>query len=329
MKEFVLIGLFLAGLVTPGLARIWTSSDGRTLEGELVRVEGSVAVVKVGGKNVRIPFDKLSEEDVAFLKEEAAKAKVGTNELFGIALKPGTTMEVDEFMDDSLKEAVAESGFEPSKIVVKISLPADFDPKKPQKVCWMVGAIDHEADRKRGNIAMFRRGEPAREMGWIVIAADTNMGNPRSSMKSGDEGDAEFHYFLVSELAKAWPDFRSWTHACVGHSTGAEGVFYRLAQLKQAEVEVKGGFLSGCREAPLREASREARIGARDWRNLKFFQSTGDQDRVVKASDIESVTEDLQRAGIKEVKSETFPGNHTMNDDHLGEALAWFSGEKE
>lgn len=329
VKMMFLISLMGVGLILPGMTRTWTSTDGRTLEGDLVRVEGEVAVVKVGRKNFRIPFSSLIEDDVAYLKKEAAKQEKGTNRLFGFELEPGKTIEVDEFMDESLKEVLADKDFTPSKMVVKISVPEDFDPTEPQKVFWMVGAVDNEADRRRGNIEMFRRGEPARDRGWIVIAADTNMGNPRGTTAKVSEGDAEFHYFLVSELAKAWPAFRSWEHACGGHSTGAEGAFFRMAQLEQAGVNVVGGFLSGCKEARLDLAEREAKIRSGTWRTIKIFQSTGDQDRVVEARDIESVTEDLKRGGVRQLKSETFAGNHTMNDEEFRKALEWFEEDEE
>ena len=328
MKKSWLSVLCSLGLLLPGGARTWTSSDGRTLEADFVRAEGEVAVVNMNGKILRIPFSKLSEKDVAFVKEAAAKALVGTNRLFGIELKPGI-FDADEFLSDSMKELVADKDFAPSKIKVRLWIPDGFDPTEPQKVLWMVGSLDNEAERRRGNIGMFLRGQAALEKGWVVIAADTNMGNPRSSASKESEADAEFHYFLIGEMEKAWPAFRSWKHACAGHSTGAQATFFRLAQLMKAGVNAKGGFLSGCEKSQLRQASQETGVRSSNWRRLKIFQSTGDNDRLVKDSQIKSVTSDVERGGVKKVIAKTFPGNHTMNEEQFLEALDWFVKEEE
>lgn len=47
MKHFLLHGAISFGLLATAPARTWTSVDGRTLEGDLKRVEGEVAVLKV------------------------------------------------------------------------------------------------------------------------------------------------------------------------------------------------------------------------------------------------------------------------------------------
>ncbi len=329
MKRSLLFGSLLVALLTSAPARTWTSSDGRTLEGEFVRSEGEVAVVNVKGRILRIPFASLSADDVAFVKEAATKVKAGTNQLFGTELKAGALIDVDEFLSDSMKELLAASDFEPSKVRVRVWTPQEFDPAQPQKVLWMVGSHDNEAERRKGNIGMFMRGQSAQESGWVVIAADTNMGNPRRSITQTSEADAEFHYFIIQKLEEAWPGFRGWKHACAGHSTGAQAVFFRLAQLMKAQCRVVGGFFSGCNKGMARLASQETGVKLSEWRRIKAFQSTGDQDRLVKERHIKSVGEDLQRIGVKEVLSKTFAGNHTMNEELLLEALSWFVEEKE
>lgn len=328
MKRPLLFGLLMVVLLTIASGRTWTSSDGRTLEGEFVRAEGEVAVVNVKGRILRIPFASLSEEDVAFVKAAATKVEAGTNQLFGTELKAGALIDADEFLSDSMKELLAASDFEPSKVKVRVWTPQGFDPAQPQKVLWMVGSHDNEAERRKGNIGMFMRGQAAQENGWIVIAADTNMGNPRRSITQTSEADAEFHYFIIEKMEEAWPGFRGWKHACAGHSTGAQAVFFRLAQLMKAQCRVVGGFFSGCNKGMVRLASQETGVRSGDWRRIKAFQSSGDQDRLVDERDIKSVGEDLKRGGVKEIRSKTFAGNHTMNEELFLEALAWFIEEK-
>lgn len=328
MKHFLLHGAISFGLLATAPARTWTSADGRTLEGDLIRVEGEVAVLKVRGKMLRVPFSKLGEKDVAFLKEEVEKAKVGTNRLFGIELKPGM-VDADEFLDDSMKRLLAAKDFIPSKVTVRLWIPEGFDPTQPQKVLWLVGSQDNDAARRRGNKNMFLRGQAPMEKGWIVITADTNMGNPRRSATKASEADAEFHYFVIDELVKAWPEFRKWKHACAGHSSGAQATFFRMAQLMRAQVNVVGGFFSCCSKSMVRTASQEAKVRSTDWRKIKAFQSTGDKDLLVKPAQIKSVSDDLKRNGVKKIVSKTFPGTHNFHEEYLMEALRWFEKEEE
>ena len=79
-------------------ARTWTSSDGtKTFEGELKSYDeatGTVVVTMAGGKLVKFPQDKLSAEDIAFVKENAKAAKPAAGG------KPGVRV-VKSGMDES------------------------------------------------------------------------------------------------------------------------------------------------------------------------------------------------------------------------------------
>ncbi len=53
--------------------RTWTDTSGRTIEAKFVQVDGEVAVViDSRGRTLRIPLDRLSEQDRAWLAEQAA-----------------------------------------------------------------------------------------------------------------------------------------------------------------------------------------------------------------------------------------------------------------
>lgn len=87
-------------------ARTWTSSDGRTIEAELVRVEGDTVVLNMKGKEFPIPLSRLSEADQAFVREAAAKPPVpSVPSLFGTELEPGKTVHVEtDLSPDTRKE---------------------------------------------------------------------------------------------------------------------------------------------------------------------------------------------------------------------------------
>lgn len=76
MKKIIILTSCLLLLAGSCFARTWKSADGsKTFEGTLRSYDaesGSVTVV-VNGRPMTFPQDKLSAEDIAFLKEEEAK----------------------------------------------------------------------------------------------------------------------------------------------------------------------------------------------------------------------------------------------------------------
>jgi hypothetical protein len=73
---FVIPGMLLIAMTLE--ARIWTDTKGRTIEAEMLRAEGSAAIVRRGGKEVRLPLEMLSDTDKQFVEnwnEEKATAK--------------------------------------------------------------------------------------------------------------------------------------------------------------------------------------------------------------------------------------------------------------
>lgn len=68
----LIAAVVLAGLALPAFteARTFTSTDGRTIEGEVVRVEKETALLKLaGGRTVNVPFRLLVDADRAYLED--------------------------------------------------------------------------------------------------------------------------------------------------------------------------------------------------------------------------------------------------------------------
>lgn len=66
----VLLGLLLLGTVCSFCsARTWTSTTGKTLEGDLVRVQSGKAYIRVGKRVGAVPIKGLSRSDQAFIKK--------------------------------------------------------------------------------------------------------------------------------------------------------------------------------------------------------------------------------------------------------------------
>jgi hypothetical protein len=78
MKAILLAIPAIIALCLPLGARTWTSSDGaKTFEGELRSYDGAsgkITVLLASGKSLTFTQDKLSGEDITFLKEYEADA---------------------------------------------------------------------------------------------------------------------------------------------------------------------------------------------------------------------------------------------------------------
>ena len=93
----VLITAFLVSSMSLS-ARTFTSTDGQSIEAEVVKVAGQSVVMKLAnGRSVTVPLDRLEESDRAYIAEwakEAAKNKV-----------PRVKVEIDSNKRDSNVEA--------------------------------------------------------------------------------------------------------------------------------------------------------------------------------------------------------------------------------
>ena len=107
-----LSGFFLFSTIVSSEARVFTSTDGRTLNATVTKVAGQSAVLKLGnGRSVTVPFDRLAEADREFLKEwakEDAKNRV-----------PRVKVEIDSNKRDS---NVDSSYFEDRKGSIKFEI---------------------------------------------------------------------------------------------------------------------------------------------------------------------------------------------------------------
>ena len=335
LKVYHYLPLF-ALMLLPAWSRTWTSLDGKKIEAELVSVEGDSVVLSMKGREYRYPIAKLSEADREYIEEskdadpgEKPSASQGTWELFGQELKPGATTEAVGPLEDNVIRELSKNTLKPTQMKVKVRLPEDFDPSKPQKVFWSAAAINNEEERLQGNLATFFRSDIACPKGWIVIAGDTEHGNPKE-LKEGltGKGDHLFHAQLVEEMTKVWPDFKNWKHACGGHSGGAKASFFRIAQLLKSDVNVVGGFFSGCNECMVSQAIEEIRVRKSAWRDIKAYHSTGDKDSLVPEDTIKRVADEMKSSGLRKIKVETFPGGHAFSNEQFAEALDWFVEEE-
>ena len=325
MKRLVmgLLGWLVLSLL--GAAEEWTSTDGKSIEAEFLRVDGESVVLEMDGKDFVVPLERLVAEDQE--KARTLEGQRGLSVLYGQVLKPGHNEVVGELSAETL--ALFSKHKHPvTGVRIVVYLPKGFDRSQPQKILWPGVGLNNEAEWKKGaaGSANWYKSQLG-ETDWVVIGANTNQGNPTERKGEGNpEATAAFNAEVLATILKMWPEMRSWKHVTAGFSAGGKQSYFRLAHLLQAEIPVTGLFLCGVNQC-LAEGARESYgLGRKAFRDIPVFFSTGETDKLVPESSLERVIDQTKDAGFAPIRSERYPEGHVLNFEHLKEALEWFSG---
>lgn len=326
-------------VVSPAIARVWTDTSGKTLEAEFVRVAGPTVILNSGGKEIPVPLTSLSAPDQAFIRtgQEPAKAPGAAStpavpaaqkelSLCGTPLnKDGGVTIVEQPLTPAALKSFSKASAKPSKLKLAVALPAGFDPDKPQRVMWTSAPINSDGERTSGNVGGIGGWvKPATQSGWVVVAADTDLGNPRlEDNQNATGGDLEVHKQAVAVLSAAWPKFKTWQFACCGFSGGAKATFYRAGDLAVCNLNVIGMFLGGCNQDMTGAAIQETRCSKSDLKKIKVFISNGRNDNVSTVAHAEAVAKSTD-AFFRKVRLEIYEGGHGMNAGEFQKAMAWF-----
>ena len=175
MKRFTLIFAALSLSLAFAEERTWTSSDGRTLRAELLsyNIEAERVTIKTSAnKEFTLPFDKISEEDRAYLRELAEKEKAKLEELKKAAA---------EKAGKSVKETTdAGNSFH-------VYYPQSYSLEKKPSVLILFSPGGGGA----GIMRNFKQG--ADKLGWVLVGCD--------NLKNGqdwDEGKVIFNDLLAA-----------------------------------------------------------------------------------------------------------------------------------
>lgn len=320
-------------LALPLSARTWTDTTGRAIEADFVRADATSVTLLFKGKETRLQLTRLSESDRKWIADNQATASGGSApaaapgefSLAGTPVKAGGPILTVQtpLTEKTLKEF---KGTKPAKLKLAVKLPAGFDPSKPQHVLWVSAAINSDKERVAGNCAAIGGyANTATDAGWVVIAADTDAGNPRrEDNQDGDGGDEAVHRQAVETLAAAWPGVKTWQFACAGFSGGAKATFYRVGQLLASELNVTGMFLGGCNENRTEGARAETHFPKSKLRKVRVFVSNGKADTIATLDQAKAVA-DAVDGDFGDVKFELYEGGHGLNQGELKKALAWFA----
>jgi len=310
-------------------ARTWTDKTGRSMEADLVRVEGDEVVLKKGKKEYRLSLEKLSQEDQDFIEEhEEEREPLGPGELFGTALQLGNTVTAETELSPELLKLFSKHREVPEKMVISVYLPTSFDPSKLQKVFWPASGLNNDGEWRGGDIAKMRwGGDPGQKNGWLVIAANTNLGNPKERNGPGKyDAITSFDEEVIRALTDVWPNFRQWKHASGGFSGSGKASFYRVATLLKNDCNVVGQVIGGVNQVNADFIVKEYRLKRKrkELADLKLFVSTGTKDPLVPESSLDDVLAQVKKMGYRNVRNERYEGAHGTNDAHIQEAMKWF-----
>ncbi len=334
MNSKTILYLAVATALSPtACARMWTDTTGRKIDAEMAGVEGDKVLLDFRGKRISLALDRLSLADRAFITDwhkdgpaEAAPA-AGKLTLCGKSLTPGGgVIEVDEPISAEALKAFSRSKEKPAKLEIAVALPADFDPAKPQRVMWVSAAINNDAERKAGNIGSIRTyADAATDAGWVVIATDTDLGNPRGDDNQTSKGiDLALQRNAVETLTKAWPGFAKWDFACCGYSGGAKATFFRAGELVACDLNVIGMYLTGCNEDLTAAAKEETRARSAGMRKIRVFISNGRDDKISTVAHAERLQKSLEGGPYAKVRMELFDGGHDFKREEFKKAMTWF-----
>lgn len=348
MKFLIVAGLCLLSLQGIASARTWVDNLGRKIEAEMVRADADSVTVLMGGREVKIPRDKLSEEDQKYCDEwlenggkaeepdeddgdggddpeddgeakpSSPAAASGELQFDGKPLIAGGKVNVfnydysPQMLDDARKNLKeGETGYR-----IGIAVPAGFDPSKPQRVFIANTAQNNDQQTAQGNTAMAGFfAKQCVEEGWICIAFDSNLGRPKH------DGD------MVSAFAKfkeIWPKFSEWKFVSGGFSGGGKAAFWPAAYLLKNEFQVTGLFLANTNQDFSGEARDQYNLKRGAYANVSVFWGTGKWDEVATKQTGEMMKKSLEKNGMKQVRVEFHEGKHSLFHPQFIDALKWF-----
>ena len=332
MSKLRILASLLVLSLSPSLpARTWTDKEGRSMEAEIVTADESQVTVNKGGKEFKLPLDRLRDEDQEYVKEwleeqedkaddknEDAPGGTAAGKLTfdGKPLVAGgkTNLFEYDYSPEQLERAKKNKGKD-TGYKIALALPADFDPAKPQKIFVVCTAVNDAKQGLAGNVGMMGFfGKQCATNGWVCLAYDTNLGR-----QDHDED-------LVAALEKIngqWPQFKTWDFAVGGFSGGAKACFFPCAYLLKNEYKVVGAFLAGCNQDLSGTGQAAYRVSKSAYKDIKVFLG----NPPYKADYAPPMAASLKKNGMSNVRAEVHQGKNSLDYGQFASALKWFAGQ--
>lgn len=328
--------------------RTWTDIDGKKIEAAMLGFDNEKVSLSLKGKVVEVPLWRLSKEDQDFARgwedegggfggddDEDNEVKEGGNDKLKEADKPrlppgSSTFDGQELItggkvnlyeykydDELLAKIKKKYKAEDTGYRIAISVPADFDPNKPQKVIIILGATNNAKQAADGNTAAqkFYAGW-AVSKGWVCIGYDSNIGLAAVH-------DAA-NVCAVEKLKQAWPGIQGWPIATGGNSGGAKGALREICLIKNMGLQARGVFMGGCNYAGNLATGRSVyKLSKKDLKDIRFYSSyyEGPQDA---DATIKGVISTIKGEGGDIIKDVRFKDSFDERKNQFQLALEWF-----
>jgi len=239
----------------------------------------------------------------------------------GVPFTPPATVRANVPLSDMEKSYVSEGGNAvPSHTVAVLAVPRGFDPKKTWPVLVVFSSSDYE-HQNRHALMMFYR-PPALAAGWVLIAGD----GPQPARQDSSGWRAGHTLAALDALHRSFPGSVKWPVACAGHSGGAKRASYLAPLLAARGYRLAGIFLTGMNEEKITQGYQRFKPG-RDFLRTPIFLSSGVRDMIATLEQHNAVEKSMRRAGFQDIRHESFPGGHRVQQTHFQEALRWFRKE--
>lgn len=194
-------------------------------------------------------------------------------------------------------------------------LPASFDLRKPCPLLIVSvpsGGSAMAAMRGYTNVAL--------KLGWAVLAAD----GPRVKT---EEDSVQWGWAMLSSVldytTRTWPPAKQWPVACAGFSGGAKRSGTVAAALMKENWRILGIFMGGCNEDRATLGLTLYQPGDR-FKQVPIFLSNGATDPIANPQHAAVVAESMRRTGFRNLRLESYDGEHRQSDEQLRLALQWF-----
>ena len=238
-----------------------------------------------------------------------------------IELQPGKTVEMELPLPSDCAKTLATFYGEPTtKMKMAIAVPSDFDPAKHQRVLFVSASTSGDGLSIK-QMRTYTAAALAR--GWIVMAADGEMGKPKIDNIYFRGNLLEL---MEDWLTKRWPQSKTkWSIATAGFSGGAGYASDQAVFLCGQGWHMIGMLLMNGGYSPVDWEKDKYVKGPRSaFHQIPVFISAGETDNVAKPDIMRSTIARTKSGGYKTMRVEWHPGAHQVCKEHITTALEWF-----
>jgi predicted esterase len=322
--------------------RTWTDVNGRSIQATFISADAANVTLTLNGKEHTLPLTRLSAADQAWIKQQSATASsppaaapAGLS-IQGKTAIPGVKVEFDAEISPELRKRVdkftqGKDFFEDtdlSQALVAMALPPGFEQSKPHPILFISVTASGRENGKKGNSSirvMEKYTETALALGWIVMAAD----GPGYLTAGRPENRAMQMEAALSALEKAIPGSKTWPVVTAGFSGGAKYSGHLGGWLvKNTDHPLIGMFMGGCNQDTATESLKTFQPNRAIFTKVPIYISTGKKDKTASPAMSQEVIQSMKAGGFDHIKEGLHELGHSLQQEHLKEALEWFQAKK-